>query len=224
MPTNIKSPRVRGAPPTGLRWFEIYFDRELTRADVVRGLQPLAYRPRVGWSGRIPVVVFELRATSRSLRWLVGMVVIEPDGVHSVGINVLAGDTSQAERRADQIVHLLSELHGGNLGPRSTDVRLQDERSKLLTAHYAGAVPLDLLKTEMVRLTSETADAEHIIADAKAAAKDLEVVLNQALLIASNCAIAYLSTDTTPGIRRQFNQGLFKALYVNIDGISRGTS
>ena len=97
-------------------------------------------------------------------------------------------------------------------------VRLQDERSKLLTAHYAGAVPLDLLKTEMVRLTSETADAERIIADAKAAARDLEAVLNQALLIASNCAMAYLSTDTTPGIRRQFNQGLFKALYVNIDG------
>ena len=52
------------------------------------------------------------------------VVVIEPDSVRSVGINVLAGDTSQAERRADQIVHLLSELHGGNLGPRSTDVAL----------------------------------------------------------------------------------------------------
>lgn len=73
MPTNDKNPRARGAPPTGLRWSEIYFDRELSRADVVRGLQPLAYRPHVGWSRKTPVVVFELRATSRSLRWLVGM-------------------------------------------------------------------------------------------------------------------------------------------------------
>ena len=97
-------------------------------------------------------------------------------------------------------------------------VQLQDERAKLLPAHYAGAVPLDLLKSEMLRLTSETADAERIIADAKAAVSDLETVLNQALLIASSCAVAYLSTDTTSGIRRQFNQGLFKALYVNTDG------
>ena len=52
------------------------------------------------------------------------VVVIEPDSVRSIGINVLAGDPSQAEQRADQIVHLLSELHGGNLGPRSTDVAL----------------------------------------------------------------------------------------------------
>lgn len=49
MRTNDKNPRARGAPITGLRWFEIHFDRELTRADIVRGLQPLAYRSRVGW-------------------------------------------------------------------------------------------------------------------------------------------------------------------------------
>ena len=73
MPTNDKKPITRGAPPTDIRWFEICFDRELARADIVRGLQPLAYRSQVGWTRRTPIVVFELRASSRSLRWLVGM-------------------------------------------------------------------------------------------------------------------------------------------------------
>ena len=52
------------------------------------------------------------------------VVVIEPSEARSIGINVLAGTRAQAEQRADQIVHLLSELHGGDLGPRSADVAL----------------------------------------------------------------------------------------------------
>jgi energy-coupling factor transporter ATP-binding protein EcfA2 len=52
------------------------------------------------------------------------VVVIDPAGDRSVGLNVLGGDQLSAERRADQIVQLLSELHGPNLGPRTTDVAL----------------------------------------------------------------------------------------------------
>jgi Type IV secretory pathway, VirD4 components len=52
------------------------------------------------------------------------VVIIEPNAERSVGFNVLAGERDQAERRADQVVSLLAELHHGNLGPRSTDVAL----------------------------------------------------------------------------------------------------
>ncbi|MDG4796005.1 hypothetical protein [Micromonospora sp. WMMD1082] len=55
------------------------------------------------------------------------VVVIDPaSGGHgrAVGVNVLTGKREDAERRADEVVHLLAELHGGNLGPRSTDVLL----------------------------------------------------------------------------------------------------
>jgi hypothetical protein len=38
--------------------------------------------------------------------------------------------------------------------------RLNDERQKLLTAHYAGAVPLDVLKSEMDRLAQEMTAAD----------------------------------------------------------------
>jgi hypothetical protein len=59
------------------------------------------------------------------------IVVIDPANAERVvGVNVLAGDRAHAERRADEVVHLLSELHGGNLGPRSTDVLMHT----LLTA------------------------------------------------------------------------------------------
>jgi hypothetical protein len=53
------------------------------------------------------------------------VVVIDPaSSDRAVGVGVMAGDAADAERRADEMVHLLAELHGGNLGPRSTDVLL----------------------------------------------------------------------------------------------------
>ena len=53
------------------------------------------------------------------------VVVIDPanNSKHVVGLNVLAGERDQAARRADELVHLLVEIHDG-LGPRSTDILL----------------------------------------------------------------------------------------------------
>lgn len=60
-------------PAYDLTWFEIHFPHELSAAEVTTVLQPLAYRPLLGWWRRTPVVVFELRATVTGVRWLVGM-------------------------------------------------------------------------------------------------------------------------------------------------------
>lgn len=57
----------------GLDWFEVHFPPELSRAQITRALQPLAYRPKVGWLQRTPAVVFELRASKGLARWLVGI-------------------------------------------------------------------------------------------------------------------------------------------------------
>ena len=64
--------------------------------------------------------------------------------------------------------------------------RLKTERQKLLAAHYTGAVPLDMLKVEMERLTSEMTDAEQAITAAKRAVADLEGTLEAALAIAGS--------------------------------------
>jgi site-specific DNA recombinase len=97
-------------------------------------------------------------------------------------------------------------------------VRLDGERQKLLAAHYAGAVPLDMLKIEMERLTREMADGQRAMEAAARTVVDLQGVLDQALMIAGNCAREYLAAEVTPAIRRMFNQGLFRALYIDPDG------
>jgi site-specific DNA recombinase len=43
--------------------------------------------------------------------------------------------------------------------------QLEGERKKLLDAHYADAIPLDLLKSEQDRLTAEIANAEGHLAE-----------------------------------------------------------
>lgn len=97
-----------------------------------------------------------------------------------------------------------------------TKQRIEDERQKLLQAHYTGAVPQDLLASEMKRLTRELAAAEGEIKAARVTTADVEALLDQALVAASHCEVAYLS-ETGP-IRRQINQGFFEKLYIGEDG------
>ena len=92
----------------------------------------------------------------------------------------------------------------------------QDERQKLLRAHYAGAVPQDLLALEMKRLTRELAEADTEIAAAKTTSRDVEATLAAALQAASNCQQAYLTAP--PSVRRQINQGFFTKLFIGEDG------
>ncbi|MGR6971420.1 type IV secretory system conjugative DNA transfer family protein [Streptomyces cynarae] len=69
----MKQPHTikRRGPPnrSRLAWFELHFPHELTPADVVKALQPLAYRPLVGWFKDTPAVAFELRALPASVRY-----------------------------------------------------------------------------------------------------------------------------------------------------------
>jgi hypothetical protein len=59
--------------------------------------------------------------------------------------------------------------------------QVQDERQKLLQAHYARAVPQDLLASEMQRLTRLLAEARREINAAKTTNEDVEATLEQAL-------------------------------------------
>lgn len=93
---------------------------------------------------------------------------------------------------------------------------LTNERKQLLQAHYAGAVPTDLLGSEMKRLTREIAEADVEIAAAKTTTTDLEAVLEAALAAVANCETAYLAAPNP--VRRQINQGFFKKLLIGQDG------
>jgi ABC-type phosphonate transport system ATPase subunit len=88
----------------------------LITADITAGRSVLVIEPK---GDLISDVLARIPADRRD-----DVVLLEPNPQRSVGVNVLAGEPDQAERRADQIVNLLAELHHGNLGPRSTDVAL----------------------------------------------------------------------------------------------------
>jgi hypothetical protein len=72
------------------------------------------------------------------------------------------------------------------------------------------------LKTEMTRLTKEKINAENELATANATLTNLARRLERALVVASNCNRHYATAPAR--IRRQINQGLFKALYLDRDG------
>jgi site-specific DNA recombinase len=59
---------------------------------------------------------------------------------------------------------LEDELQESEIERRSQEriiQRLKDERKKLLDGYYAGAIPVDLLKSEQDRITHGLADAEN---------------------------------------------------------------
>ncbi len=98
-----------------------------------------------------------------------------------------------------------------------TDERdtLRDERAKLLQAHYAGAVPLDLLATEQDRIARRIA-----FLDAQINAGDIEydqakAHLDDRLALAGDCHAIYMSIDDS--LRRLANQAFFDKLVVMPD-------
>jgi len=97
--------------------------------------------------------------------------------------------------------------------------QLRDERETLLRAHYAGAVPLDLLKAEQARLSRELVDAEALLTDAAVAVERVETTLRRAIELADDCHEAY--AIAVPFDRKLMNQAFFKKLFITERGIIR---
>ena len=94
--------------------------------------------------------------------------------------------------------------------------KLEDERSKLLDGYYAGAIPVDLMKREQTRITSELNHANERL-DAMSAEFDVvEANLEQAVTLAAKWHDAYLRATATE--RRLLNQAIFEKLYVDERG------
>jgi len=117
--------------------------------------------------------------------------------------------------RADMAAEIADAHQGAERAQRRL-ASLQDERARLMQAHYAEAVPLDLLKTEMARLTRAMADAERQITTATADLASSQQILDDALTVAANCHRHY---ETAPDfVKREINQGFFRKLIIHIDG------
>lgn len=95
--------------------------------------------------------------------------------------------------------------------------RLTKERDALLRAHYAGAVPLDQLRSEQERISTALARAEREVAERKLSRDQLERALESALGLLDDAYTVY----TRSGIveRRAMNQAVFDRLYIRDDDI-----
>jgi site-specific DNA recombinase len=98
--------------------------------------------------------------------------------------------------------------------------KLEDERQKLLQAHYADAVPLDLLKSEQARLTAEISGAESRLVEIEADFKTAETNLHRALTRAGDCEAAYREATST--MRRQFNLAFYERILIWDDYTVKG--
>ncbi len=114
----------------------------------------------------------------------------------------LAGQTEQATRDVTEA--------------RRQHARLENERQKLLEAHYAGAIPLDMLKHEMDRLTRELHQADTRANTVAQSQEELVRLLDAALRLATHCYRLYETANKRE--RRMFNQGFFTRLYIAADG------
>lgn len=111
----------------------------------------------------------------------------------------LPGD--QVERVREKLGKALAGMRGQAedeaTRQRQRLAKLGEAREKLLHAYYAGAVPVDLLRSEQDRLSTETSQAERHLEVAEASVTDVEDTLGKALDLLANCQRAYLAA---PGI------------------------
>jgi site-specific DNA recombinase len=91
--------------------------------------------------------------------------------------------------------------------------RLLAERTKLLQAHYADAIPLDLLRSEQARIKCELDHIEERLGATGAHEAVVNVNLHQALQLATNVQRVY--EDSADPERRLLNQAFFKRLLLH---------
>lgn len=93
--------------------------------------------------------------------------------------------------------------------------RLHDERTKLLQAHYTGAVPLDLLKSEQERIARQTAFLDSRIEAFSVEYEQARAHLDDCLALVGDAHAIYMSVDDS--LRRIANQAFFERLTVADD-------
>ena len=91
--------------------------------------------------------------------------------------------------------------------------QLEDQRHKLLKAHYEGAIPLDLLKKEQDQLTSGILAIQRELDGYTADAALVEQHLTQALDLLEDCQRLYLAAPDR--LKKLLNQVFFERILVN---------
>jgi site-specific DNA recombinase len=95
---------------------------------------------------------------------------------------------------------------------------LTEQRQKLLDAHYEGAIPLDLLKSEQLRIAGEMDQLEERLEATQVEYRKVVDVLHRCLQLLEDCERMCLEADHK--LRRQMNQGIFEKFYIDEHGVT----
>jgi site-specific DNA recombinase len=95
---------------------------------------------------------------------------------------------------------------------------LETERRKLIEMRLADAIPLELLKEQQDRITHQMADAHSDLGKSEVDWRNFEKNLNAALRFAGKIGDGYAGADSI--VRRQINQAVVKAIYVDLEGVT----
>ena len=110
-------------------------------------------------------------------------------------------------RRELRSQHASSEAEQHALTTQKTN--LEDEQLRLLQAHYAGAMPIELLRREQDRMTNQLASIETRLTSLDLELGTIEGLGQRALDYAVHCASAYRRANHAKGgttVRRLYNQ------------------
>lgn len=94
---------------------------------------------------------------------------------------------------------------------------LERQRDQLLQAHYAGAVPLDQLKSEQDRIAVELGAARDVLTTKRLRRDQLDAAVERALELLAHAGQHYRPAAGT--IRRQLNQSLFERFWLADDHV-----
>ena len=101
---------------------------------------------------------------------------------------------------------------------------LKAQQAKLLEAHYADAVPLDLFKAEQARLTRELDHVTRELATHTADRERVEQHLKEALALLEHCHRLYTHPNTPPSLKKLLNTIFFTEILINpADNTPTGT-
>ena len=129
-------------------------------------------------------------------------------------IQLSAADRTQIEHYLhDELAQIEGDKTKAVRSLTTRRTNIEDRRRRLLHAHYEGAIPLDLLKEEQAKLTSELSHIERQLAAYKTDAAEVRQHLTQALDRLEDCHRLY--TAAPDHLKKLLNQVFFQRVLVN---------
>ena len=129
-------------------------------------------------------------------------------------IQLSAADRTQIEHYLhDELAQIEGDKAKAIRSLTTRRTNIEDRRRRLLHAHYEGAIPLDLLKEEQAKLTSELNQIERQLTAYKADAAEVRQHLTQALDLLEDCHRLYQAAPAH--LKKLLNQVFFERVLVN---------